>query len=214
LIEVEAVEGCGGSFGELGDALTKSVVFGQLVALLGEGLALAVDAAASGVEFLGSALHLDELDQSGLVEVDEPVAFGQGGVGPAVEAGQLGGEQFVVGCRGAGGDCVFAGEEHVGAKQRVADLLEDEGVEVIGADVPFRAAAVLAAGAQRVVVAAVVVAVTGAVAAAHLVAVDPDAAAAAADEAAQQPGTGLGVAWTPFRVVAGDPAGGLRRCRR
>ena len=146
LIEVEAVEGCGGSFGEGADALTKPVVLGQLVALVGEGLALVVDAGASGVEFSGSALHLDELDEPGLVEVDEPVAFGEGGVGPAVEAGQLGGEQFIVGCRGAGGDGVFAGEEHVGAQQRVADLVEDEGVELVGANVPFGAAAVLAAG--------------------------------------------------------------------
>ena len=115
LIEVEAVEGCGGSFGERADALSKSVVLGEFGALLGEGLALAVDGGASGVEFLGSALHLDEFDEPGLVEVDETVAFGQGGVGPAVEARQLCGEQFVVGCRGAGGDGLLAGEQHLGA---------------------------------------------------------------------------------------------------
>ena len=59
-------------------------------------------------------------------------------------------------------------------QQRVADLVEHERVEGVGADVAFGAAPVLAAGADRVVVAAVVVAVPGAVAAAHLVAVGAD----------------------------------------
>ena len=70
-----------------------------------------------------------------------------------------------------------------GCGERGADLVEHELVEGVGADVAFRAAAVLAAGAQRVVVAAVVVAVPGAVAAAHLVAVGADAADTAFDQA-------------------------------
>ena len=59
---------------------------------------------------------------------------------------------------------MFAGEEHVGSRECLADVVEHEGVELVGADVAFGAAALLPAGAEWVVVAAVVVAVNGAVA--------------------------------------------------
>jgi len=110
LIEVEPVERGSGSFGERADALTEPVVLGERAALFGEGLSLAVDGGPPAVEFLGSALQLDQLYQPGLIEVDETVAFGLGGVGLAVEAVQLGAEEFVVGCGGAGGDGVLAGQ--------------------------------------------------------------------------------------------------------
>jgi hypothetical protein len=70
------------------------------------------------------------------------VTFGVGGVELAVQSGQLGGEQFVVGGGGAHGEGLFAGDEHVGAQQRGADLVEDERVEGVGADVAFGAAPV------------------------------------------------------------------------
>ena len=89
----------------------------------------------------------------------------------SVEAGQFGGEEFVVGGGGVRGDGLLAGGQDVGTEQGGADLVEDEGVEGVGADVAFWAAFVGSAGLDRVVVAAVVVAVPGAVAAAHLVAV-------------------------------------------
>jgi hypothetical protein len=103
------------------------------------------------------------------------------------------------------GDGLLAGGQQVRVQQGGADLVEDEGVERVGADVAFRAAFVRSAGLDRVVVAAVVVAVPGAVAAAHLVAVHPDAAGAALDQAAQHPLAWLGAARAPFVVVAGDP---------
>src|SRR3989442_13779410 len=106
-------------------------------------------------------------------------------------------------------DGLFTGEEHVGAQQGDTDLVEDEGVQGVGADVAFGAAFVVAAGAERVVVAAVVVAVPGAVAAAHLVAVGADRAGAAFDEAAGQPVAGFGAAWAPLAVGPAD----LRRRR-
>lgn len=53
LLEVEAVEGGGCSFGEGADALTEAVVGGQRGALVGQGLALLVDDGSSRVEVLG-----------------------------------------------------------------------------------------------------------------------------------------------------------------
>jgi hypothetical protein len=154
-------------------------------------------------------LQLGQLEDPGLVEVDEAAAFGVGGLELAVQAGQLGAEQLVVGGGGAHGERLFAGGEHVGAQQRGADLVEHERVEGVGADVAFGAAPVGAAGLDRVVVAAVVVAVPGAVAAAHLVAVGADLADPAFDQAAQQPLPGFGPARAPLAVVAADPPGRL-----
>jgi hypothetical protein len=156
------------------------------------------------VDVGGAALHLGEVDEAGLVEVGESAPFGADGVDAPVEAGQFGGEEFVVGRGGVGGDGVFAGGEDVGAQQGVAELVEDERVEGFGADVAFGAASVLPAGSDRVVVAAVVVAVPGAVAATHLVTVHTYLARAALDQATQHPLPGLGPSWAPPAVVARD----------
>ena len=45
----------------------------------------------------GAALQLGQLEEPGLVEVDEAAAFGVGGLELAVQAGQLGAEHLVVG---------------------------------------------------------------------------------------------------------------------
>jgi len=157
----------------------------------------------------GAALQLGQLNEAGLVEIDQPAAFGVGGVELAGQSGQLGGEQVIVGGRGAHREGLLAGGEHLGAQQRGADLVEDEPVEGVGADVAFGAPPVRAAGLDRVVVAAVVVAVPGAVAAAHLVTVGADPADPAFDQAAQQPLAGFGAAGAPLAVVAAGAVGGL-----
>jgi hypothetical protein len=105
---------------------------------------------------------------------------------------------------------LFASQKQLRLGERDADLVEHECVKGVGADVAFRAAAVLAAGADRVVVAAVVVAVSGAVAAAHCVAVGAHPAHAALDQAFEQPLTGFGATRAPLAVVAGDSPGGLK----
>src|SRR4029453_875826 len=104
----------------------------------------------------GAGLLLVEVDEAGLVEVGEAAPFGADVVDTPIQSGQFGGEGFVGGGDGVGGDGVFAGGEDVGAQQRGADLVEDERVEGVGADVAFRAALVRSAGSDRVVVAAVV----------------------------------------------------------
>ena len=191
------------------DAAAELVVAGELLALRGEGVAALCEVVAAVLDLGGAALQVGQLEEPGLVEVDEAAAFGVGGVELAVQAGQLGAEQLVVGGGGAHGEGLLAGGEHVGAQQRGADLVEHERVEGVGADVAFGAAPVGAAGLDRVVVAAVVVAVPGAVAAAHLVAVRADLADPAFDQAAQQPLPGFGPARAPLAVVAADPPGRL-----
>jgi IstB-like ATP binding protein len=179
LVEVEAVERLGHAFGEAGQALAQPVAFGELASFGSQTDLLVGELLAASVDLGGAALDLGELKQPGLVKVDQPAAFGLGGVDLAFQAGKLSSEQLVVGGGPPDGDGTFAGQQHLRAQQHGADLVEHERVELVGADVALGAAAVLAAGAQRVVVAAVVVAVPGAVAAAHLVAVDADLAAAA-----------------------------------
>ena len=173
LVNVEAVERLGHALGEAGQALAEPVALGEPAPFGGKTGLLVGELLAAGVDLSGPPPDLGEVQQPSLVEVDQPAAFGLGGVELALQAGELGAKQLVVGGGLAGGDGGLAGSQHRRAQQRGADLVEHEGVELVGADVALGAAVVFAAGAQGVVVAAVVVAVPGAVAAAHLVAVDP-----------------------------------------
>jgi hypothetical protein len=84
LLEVEAVEGGEDPLGEGADPVAQPVVGGEGVALVGERLALLDDDAAASVEFLDAALQFDQVDQPGLVAVDQATAFGLGGLGLAV----------------------------------------------------------------------------------------------------------------------------------
>ena len=211
---VELVDDGVDAGGEVVDAAAEPVVAGEVGSLVGEAGSLVLQFALPGGDCGGAALQFGDVDQPGLVEVDEAAPFAVGGLDFAVQAGQFGGEQFVVGGRGVHGDGLLAGQQQGGVEQRGADLVEDELVEGVGADVAFGAAPVLAAGAQRVVVVAVVVAVPGAVAAAHLVAAGAHAAGPAFDQAAEQPCAGFGAARAPFGVVGGGSAGGLEQSRR
>lgn len=147
LFEVEAVEGGKHLLGEGADALAEPVVGGERVALVGQCLSLQGGLLLAGVEFFRAALQLDQVQEPGLVAVDQSAAFGLGGFGLAVQVGELGREELVVGCWGAGGDGALAGQQHLGAQQCLADLVGHEGVQRVGADVALGAAAVLAAGA-------------------------------------------------------------------
>ena len=82
-------------------------------------------------------MQFGHVDQSGLVEVDEPAVLAAGGVELAVEAGQFGGEQLIVGDGGVHCDGLLAGQQQAGVEQGGADLAEDELVESVGADVAF-----------------------------------------------------------------------------
>ena len=88
----------------------------------------------------------------------------------------------------------------------MADLAEDEGVELVGADSAFPATAVGTAGPEGVVVGAVVVAVDVVLGRPGLVGMGPHPAGPADDEPAQQPQPWCGAPGREDRVVTG---GGL-----
>lgn len=115
LVEVEAVERLGDALGEAGQALAEQVAFGQLDSFGGKTGLLVGELPAAGVDLGGPPPDLGERKQPGLVEVDQPAAFTLGGVELALQAGELGGEQLVVGGGLAGGDGSLAGEQDLGA---------------------------------------------------------------------------------------------------
>jgi hypothetical protein len=77
--------------------------------------------------------------------------LGGGLVHATGETGELGREDLVVRGRLLGDGCAFAGDQHVGAEQDVADLREHERVEFVGADPPLDAALIDSACTQCVV---------------------------------------------------------------
>ena len=134
----------------------------------------------AGVDLSAASSHLGVVDHAGLVEVSDPPAFGVRGLESALQAGELGGEQLVVGGRGVRCDRCLSGGDQVGADEQLTYLVEDEGVQFVGADASFGAAVLGPAGAPGVAVGAEVVA-GGGVVAAGLVAVELDLAVGAAE---------------------------------
>ena len=97
--------------GEVVHAGSELVVSGEVGSFVGEAGSLVLQLFSACSDLGGAALHLGQLDEPALVEVDEAAAFGVGSVDPAVQAGQFGGEQFVIGDRGAHGDRLLAGQQ-------------------------------------------------------------------------------------------------------
>ena len=87
--------------------------------------------------------------------------------------------------------CSLAGGEHGGLEQGSVNLLEYEGIELVGAYAMFGAVPAGARGAKRVVVGAGVVADEASGAASGTVGDEVHVAGAAADETTQQPGAWL-----------------------
>jgi len=96
--------------GEVGDAAPEQVPVCERGALRGEGVSFVLLVALSRGDFGGAAVQLGQVDEPGLVEVGQPAPFGCGGVDLAVEAGELGGEQLVVGYRGGDRDGLLTGQ--------------------------------------------------------------------------------------------------------
>jgi hypothetical protein len=81
---------------------------------LGEAGFLVLQLFSTGGDFAGASPQFGQLDESALVEVQQAAAFGVGGGDIAVQPGQFGGEQFVVGDRGAHADRLFPDQQLVG----------------------------------------------------------------------------------------------------
>ncbi len=151
-----------------------------------------------------SAQQLVMADESCLVEVDNASLLGTCGVAFSPEPGELRLQQLVGDRLAAARHGVLAGQEHLRAQQDIADLFEDECVELVGTDVALRASAMFTAGPDRIVVAAIIIAMERAVAPAHPVAEHAHAAMSAPDQPAKQPVPMLGTPGVPARVVAAD----------
>ena len=94
---VEFVDDGADAVGEVLDALAEPVASGEVGALGFEAAAFLLGVALACSDRGGAALPFGHVDQPGLVGVDQPVVLGAGGLEPAVQAGQFGGEQLVVG---------------------------------------------------------------------------------------------------------------------
>lgn len=91
LVEVESVDAGADALGEVVDAAAY-------LALGDQGVSALVEAAAAVLDLGVAPLELGEVDESGLVEVDQSAVLGLGGVLSAGQSGELGVEQFIVGC--------------------------------------------------------------------------------------------------------------------
>ena len=91
---VEVVDDAADPFGEVVDAAVDLVAAGQGGALVGEAGSFGLELAVAGGDVGGPPLQLSQLDQPGLVEVDQAALLGVGGVDFAVQAGEFGGEQL------------------------------------------------------------------------------------------------------------------------
>jgi hypothetical protein len=172
---------------------------------------LGVELVVSVVDAGAAAGEFGEVDEPGLVGVEEAGSFVLGVRQAAFEAAELSGDQVVVAHWGVEGELAFAGGELLWVEEGALDLFEDVGVEFVAADVAFWAAVVVAAGVEDAVVAAVVVVVVGAVSAAHLVAGAADVAVAALNEAAEEEAAGVRPAGVELEVLAVDALGALEQ---
>ena len=145
-VEVELVQPGRGLCGKVAETLAESVLAGEVVVPRGELAVLGFELGSAGGCFFGAAAELCRGDEVSLVEVGDTTAFGVDLFDPAGELGDLGREDLVVARWFSPGECLFAGEEHVRAGEHGSDLIEHEGVELVGADAPLGAALVLAAG--------------------------------------------------------------------
>jgi len=108
---VELVDDAADPFGEVVHAAAQLVASGQCGALFGEAGSLGLQVAVTVGDLGGAALQFGKLDQPGLVEVDQAAAFGVGGVDLAVQTGEFGAEQLVIGDGCGDRDRMLTGQE-------------------------------------------------------------------------------------------------------
>ena len=169
---------------EADDPFTQGVLLRKFLALGDQGVALLFHVLLAILDLLASAQQLVAVDKGCLIEIDEAPFLGIGGVALTLEFGQLRLQQLVGDGLAARRHGVLAGQEHLRAQQGVADLFEDESVELIGTNIALRATAMFATGPEGIVVVAVVVPMERAVAPAHLVARHAHATVTALDQPA------------------------------
>jgi hypothetical protein len=100
--------------GEIVHPVTELVVTGELGSFVGEVGSLVLQLFSTCSDLSGATLHFGDFNESTLVEVNEAAPLGVGSVDLAVQPGQFGGEEFVVGDRDMQGDRLFAGSSRAG----------------------------------------------------------------------------------------------------
>ncbi len=180
--------------------MLQALLLGEFGLLALQGVVLVAEFVVSGGDAGAAACELGEVDEVGLVGVEETGSFLLG-VGEAFE---LVGDQVVVARWGAEGEFAFAGGELLRVEEDALDFIEDEGVALVAPDVAFWAAVVVAAGVDDAVVTAVVAVVAGAVSTAHLVAAAANVAVAALNEAAEEEAAGVRAAGVELEVLTVD----------
>jgi hypothetical protein len=83
--------------GEIVHPVTELVVTGELGSFVGEVGSLVLQLFSTCSDLSGAALRFGDFNESILVEVNEAAPLGVGSVDLAVQPGQFGGEEFVVG---------------------------------------------------------------------------------------------------------------------
>jgi hypothetical protein len=180
--EVELVDPGRDGLGEVADPLAQTVVRGQLRSLGHELLALGLQACSTCLEFVVAASQFEQVEQSGLVDVEKPLALAVGVVELALQARHLSGEELIVGDRFSADDGGLAGGEQFRSKHGVADLVEHEGIKLLSADLALSATPVRSSGRNLVVVGAAVIVVVTAAAGGCSGATALDAAGSADDQ--------------------------------
>ena len=98
---IEGVDDGVDAGGKVTHASAELIVTGQRGSFLGEAGSLVLQRFLAGSDFGGTLLQFGEFDEPALVEVDEAAPLGVGGVDLAVQPGQFGAEEFIVGYWGA-----------------------------------------------------------------------------------------------------------------
>jgi hypothetical protein len=96
--------------GEIVHAAAELIVAGERGSFVSEACSLVLQLFSACGDFGGAALHFGKFDKPTLVEVDQAAPFGVGGIDLAVQPGQFGAEEFVVGDGGVQCDRLFAGQ--------------------------------------------------------------------------------------------------------
>jgi len=141
-VEVKLVERGGDPLAESGEPVTQPVLGGQLGAACVEGVALVHELAVAGGQRASASGELAEVQQAGLVGVEQPGALALLGVNRGAQALELARDQLVLVGRSREHGA-FAGEQLLRVQQRLADLPEHVLVQRVGADRAFRTEAVL-----------------------------------------------------------------------
>jgi hypothetical protein len=162
--EVEGVDAGRGPGSEVCHPAAQAVLGGELGACREQLLALCDQVGGPGLHVVGPAAEFGQLDQPGLVTIDQPTSLGLRRSNLALEPLELRGEQLVVRKGLLAHDSRLPGGEQPGVERSGAQLLEDEGVELVGADPALVAALLGSAGQEWVVISAAIVVVVPATA--------------------------------------------------